>query len=77
MLFGLSGAPATFQRMADQLLAGLEDCTSAYIDDIIVFSDTWEDHLKHVANSSPFIEGGRAHSQAKELPIWYVRVCLP
>ena len=48
MPFGLMGAPATFQRVMDQILDGLQDFTSAYLDDLIVFSTTWEDHLNHV-----------------------------
>ncbi len=49
MPFGLSGAPATFQRMMDKLIRGIEDYTAAYIDDIVIFSDTsWEEHLEHV-----------------------------
>ena len=48
MPFGLRGAPATFQRMVDRLLDGLNDFSSAYIDDIIIFSGTWEDHLQHL-----------------------------
>ena len=35
MPFGLQGAPATFQRMVDKLLEGLEQFASAYMDDII------------------------------------------
>ncbi|XP_078233603.1 uncharacterized protein LOC144583544 [Pogona vitticeps] len=46
--FGLRNAPATFQRLMDQTLAGLSDFTVAYIDDIGIFSNTWEDHLKHL-----------------------------
>ena len=38
MPFGLQGAPATFQRMMDQLLSGLEAYTAAYRDDLVVFS---------------------------------------
>ena len=49
MPFGLMGAPATFQRVMDQLLTGLQDFTSAYLDDLIVFSSTWEEHLRHLA----------------------------
>ena len=37
MPFGLQGA---FQRMVDRLLDGLNEFSSAYIDDIIVFSDS-------------------------------------
>ena len=47
MPFGLKGAPATFQRMVDRLLDGLE-FASAYIDDVIVFSRTWNEHLRHL-----------------------------
>ncbi|XP_078240057.1 uncharacterized protein LOC144586137 [Pogona vitticeps] len=46
--FGLRNAPATFQRLMDQTLAGLNDFTVAYIDDIGIFSNTWEDHLIHL-----------------------------
>ena len=48
MPFGLSGAPATFQRLMDTVLRGLEPFCAAYIDDIVVYSDTWEDHLRHL-----------------------------
>ena len=44
--FGLCNAPATFSRLVDHILAGLhwETCLF-YLDDIIVFSSTWEEHL--------------------------------
>ncbi len=48
MPFGLRGAPATFQRMIDRLLRGLDDSTNAYIDDIVIFSLTWEEHVRHI-----------------------------
>ena len=48
MPFGLSGAPATFQRMMNQLLAGKGDFAKAYLDDLVIFSKTWEDHLQHI-----------------------------
>ena len=38
--FGLCNAPATFSRLMDRVLSGL-----FYLDDIIVFSSTWEEHL--------------------------------
>ena len=40
MPFGLKGAPTTFQRLMDVVLG---PC-----DDIIVFSSTWSDHLRHL-----------------------------
>ena len=44
--FGLCNAPATFSRIMDRVLAGLhwETCLF-YLDDVIVFSSTWEEHL--------------------------------
>ncbi|BBM99381.1 hypothetical protein Mp_1g20900 [Marchantia polymorpha subsp. ruderalis] len=43
-------APAGFQRVMDRILAGLVFCRSVrcYIDDILVFSDTMEQHQIHL-----------------------------
>ncbi len=49
MPFGLCNAPATFQRLMNQLLAGLQNKALAYLDDIIIFSRTFKDHLQSVA----------------------------
>ena len=38
MPFGLCGAPATFQRLMDEVLRGAGDYSAAYLDDIIVRS---------------------------------------
>lgn len=48
MPFGLHNAPATFQRLINHVLRGGEAYSSAYIDDIVVFSQNWEDHFKHL-----------------------------
>lgn len=49
MPFGLNGAGATFQRLMDLVLTGLnlETCL-VYLDDIIVFSSTPEEHLQRL-----------------------------
>ncbi|XP_075141564.1 uncharacterized protein LOC142217269 [Leptodactylus fuscus] len=47
--FGMKNAPATFQRMVNSLLSGCEGFATAYLDDIAVFSPTWEEHLQHLA----------------------------
>ena len=48
MPFGLQGAPATFQRMMDQLLRGMSGYSAAYLDDFVIYSHSWEDHLQHI-----------------------------
>ena len=46
--FGLQGAPATFQCMMDRLIQGFEEFTSAYLDDLLIYSLTWEEHIEHI-----------------------------
>jgi hypothetical protein len=50
MPFGLKNAPAKFQRVMDAELArgGCAEFAFAYIDDLIIVSDTWDEHLRHV-----------------------------
>ena len=49
MPFGLVNAPATFQRVMDTILAGpCQPFARVYLDDIIVYSHTPQEHLAHV-----------------------------
>lgn len=47
MPFGLKNAPATFQRLMDGILGDL-NYAAAYIDDVVMTSDTWENHLENL-----------------------------
>ena len=53
MPFGLTNAPGVFQRLMEKVLAGLNpddgpDYVAIYIDDVLVFSRTLEEHLQHL-----------------------------
>ena len=50
MPFGFCNAPSTFQRMMEATLRGLQwhQCL-IYLDDVIVFSQTFNDHLRHLS----------------------------
>ncbi|MBW0563380.1 hypothetical protein O181_103095 [Austropuccinia psidii MF-1] len=50
MPFGIKNAPAHFQRMMDTIFQEeiLEGWMVVYIDDIIIYSETWEDHVQYI-----------------------------
>lgn len=48
MPFGLQGAPAVFQRMMDNILVDCEEYAAAYLDDVVIHSNTWADHIHHL-----------------------------
>ena len=49
MSFGLRNAPATFQRLMNRVVSGLEGC-AVYLDDVVVYSNTWEQHLDRISD---------------------------
>ena len=48
MPFGLSQALSIFVMLMSIVLQGLEDFACAYLDDILIFSETAEEHEKHI-----------------------------
>ena len=45
MPFGMKNAASTFQTLMTIILGGIRGCTM-YIDDIVIYSRTWEKHLR-------------------------------
>lgn len=51
MSFGLCNAPATFERMMEVILSGLQwETCLLYIDDVIIFADNFEQHLERLSD---------------------------
>ena len=63
MPFEIQGALGTFQRMMDRVLEVLREYTSAYLDDLIIFSEPRRDHLRHL--EAVFTRLGEAGMTAK------------
>ncbi len=46
MPFGLKNVPAIFQSVVEEVLKPVSSVARNYIDDVIVFSNDWETHLR-------------------------------
>src|SRR6266487_3456541 len=60
MLFGLNNASATFQWLMDKVLEKTNDySTAVYMDDIIIYLQTFEDHFMHLERVFQLLEGAK------------------
>lgn len=74
MPFGASGASSTQQRMVDKFVAGMKwRCALAYLDDVMIFSNSFEEHLCISERSFPALERVASNSNLKNASCGHVR----
>ena len=75
MPFGLHSAPATFQRLMNQVLRDCQSFAGAYIDDIVVYSGSWEEHLGHPKRVLRCLESAGLRVKLQKCSFGYSKVC--
>ena len=74
MCFGLKNSGRTFQRLMDRLLRDCQDFAIPYIDDVVVFSDSWEEHVEHLRKV--FTKISQANLTIKPGKCQFARKCI-
>ncbi|GBM73598.1 Retrovirus-related Pol polyprotein from transposon 17.6 [Araneus ventricosus] len=67
--FGLVIAPYFFNKLMAQVLENCDTFAVPYLDDIAIFSDSWEDHLKHVDEVSKRIGDAQLTIKPSKSPL--------
>lgn len=76
MPFGLSNAPATWQTcINDVLRLYLNIFCTAYIDDILIYSDNLEDHHQHIRAVMQALNDVSMHIDMKKCKLEVTKVC--
>ena len=71
MPFGLKNAPSHFQRSMNLLLADLLDvCVLVYMDDILIFSKSAEEHRQHVRQVFEHLNEKKLHVKQKKCALF-------
>lgn len=67
MPFGLTNAPASFQSLMNDLFRDMFDiCVIIYLDDILIFSSTLEEHRKHVLEVLKRLQQHRLYAKVEK-----------
>ena len=67
MPFSLTNAPATFQTLMNDIFRPmLDECVIIYLDDILVFSQTEEEHAAHLRQVLAILRANKLYSKASK-----------
>ncbi|KAJ9515190.1 hypothetical protein QJQ45_002318 [Haematococcus lacustris] len=74
LCFGLTNAPATFQRVMNEAFAEvINDCALVYLDDILVMSENTEEHLVHLRRVFDLLRKNKFYAKLSKCAANYVR----
>ncbi|KGK36179.1 hypothetical protein JL09_g4670 [Pichia kudriavzevii] len=72
MPFGLTNAPSTFQRMMNRILAPyLNRFVQVYLDDIIIYSKTIEEHYNHIRKILELLRRNKLITKKKKCSFYF------
>ena len=75
MPFGLCNAPATFQRVMNYILRDVSGIKAlVYLDDVIIFSETFEDHLRDIKEVFTLIQNAGLKLKLKKSQ-FFEKIC--
>ncbi|MBW0490724.1 hypothetical protein O181_030439 [Austropuccinia psidii MF-1] len=71
MPFGLTNAPASFQNLVNDIFSDFLDIfVVVYLDDIMVFSSSEEEHVKHVVSALQRLRDNNLFAKASKSPVY-------
>ena len=75
MPFGVTNAPSTFQRMMNMLFKDeLDNFVLVYLDDILIFSKTLEDHIQHIRQALEKLKEAKLYARLHKCAFFQERV---
>ena len=75
MPFGVTNAPATFQRMMNEIFKDeLDSFVLVYLDDILIFSKTLEDHIQHIRRALEKLREAKLYARLHKCAFFQKRV---